>query len=71
MKTYTELAAEYAAYHTMKEFQLGIEAYAKGDFVNNPFDGVAAQAYDRGAEAAMKWRRLHPEQAPGPIPKTS
>jgi hypothetical protein len=62
MRSFNEIAATYAPYHTMPAFQEGAEAYAKGRY-DNPFQGVAAQAWDRGLEAAMRFAR--------PIPKTS
>jgi len=44
---------DYAPYHTFPEFDDGITAYMEGRH-DNPHDGVAAQAWDRGSEYAMR-----------------
>jgi hypothetical protein len=45
---------QYRPYDTMPEFQEGFDAYQKrGAFRDDPYDGVKAQAWDRGANAAM------------------
>jgi hypothetical protein len=42
----------------MPEFQEGFDAYQKrGAFRDDPYDGVKAQAWDRGANAAMLYAR--------------
>lgn len=55
------IKAEYAPYHTMKEFELGYSDYMAGTSRLTSQDAVhltaAGQAYDRGANAAMKVRR--------------
>jgi hypothetical protein len=52
---------EYAPYDSMPEFNEGYRAYqidGAADFRRNPYDdGVAAQAWDRGANAAMQYGR--------------
>ena len=45
----------YAPYHTMPEFAEGYADYQHCKY--REFDGVAAQAYDRGAECAMRRQR--------------
>ncbi len=50
------LKAEYAPYHTMPEFQQGFDDYNMGELASD-IGGVAGQAYDRGAEAAMRIAR--------------
>jgi hypothetical protein len=50
---------DYAPYHTMSAFNEGITAYTEGRY-NNPFTGVAAQAWDRGLEYAMRVVRWKP-----------
>lgn len=53
-----QIKAEYAPYHTMSAFRSGYENYMNGLFGDSPYHkGVAAQAYDRGQEAAMKVKR--------------
>lgn len=44
---------DYAPYHTMPEFEEGFRDY-QACMVHGHYDGVKAQAYDRGAEYAMK-----------------
>ena len=55
-RTFPQIAAEYAPYHTMLAFQVGAEDYMDGHF-QNPFgsSSVEAQAWDRGAEAANRF----------------
>ncbi len=49
---------EYRPYDTMPEFQEGFDAYQRdGAFRHDPYDGVKAQAWDRGANAAMLYKR--------------
>jgi hypothetical protein len=51
---------DYRPYHQLPAFSEGITAYKEGRYNNpytGPFDGVAAQAWDRGAEYAMRLRR--------------
>jgi hypothetical protein len=49
----------YAPYHTMPEFEEAYAAYSQGGNWNSPnYEGVAAQAYDRGAECAMRRAEL-------------
>jgi hypothetical protein len=49
---------QYRPYDTMPEFQEGFDAYQKkGALRNDPYDGVKAQAWDRGANAAMLYAR--------------
>jgi hypothetical protein len=46
-----------ALYHTFPEFDRGIDDYMSGRFENpsrDPRQGVAAQAWDRGSEYAMR-----------------
>lgn len=64
MTTIETLKAEYAPYHTMPEFELGLADYAAGKLRN--LDGVAGQAYDRGAECAMRLARLAHANKPKP-----
>jgi len=49
-----EIKAKYAPYNTFPEFEQGYTAYMSGMGKLVNLDGVAGQAYDRGAEAAMK-----------------
>jgi hypothetical protein len=49
---YNPTAEEYAPYHTMPEFLLGYHDYLKGQL--REYEGVAGEAYDRGAEFAMR-----------------
>lgn len=52
------IKAEYAPYHKMREFQQGYDAYMNGNMWNeHDCEGVAAQAWDRGANAAMRISR--------------
>jgi hypothetical protein len=60
MKTFPEIAAEYAPYHTLREFQIGSQDYMDGNHRNGDhYDGVAGQAWDRGHEAAMRFTRQY------------
>jgi hypothetical protein len=49
---------DYAPYHTMPEFDQGITDYMSHRFDNpyggKPRQGLAAQAWDRGSEYAMR-----------------
>jgi hypothetical protein len=57
--TKAELVAEYRPYDTMPEFQEGWDDYmGQRMSLTKHQDGVAGQAYDRGLEAAMRWRRM-------------
>lgn len=47
---------DYAPYHTMPEFEAGMEAYAKGNY-RCPYQGIGEQAWDRGLEYAMRKAR--------------
>lgn len=61
-RTYLEIAAEYAPYDRFSEFQEGATAYMERRY-DNPYDGAAqgvkAQAWDRGLEAASRFTRQH------------
>jgi Protein of unknown function (DUF3363) len=54
----TRIVKEYAPYDAMPEFRVGFESHARG-FYGNPYDAdsVAAQAWDRGLEAAARCAR--------------
>jgi hypothetical protein len=45
---------DYAPYHTLPAFNDGIADYMEGRYDNPHDDGVAAQAWDRGSEYAMR-----------------
>jgi hypothetical protein len=48
---------DYAPYHQLAAFDDGIDDYMEGRYDNpytDPRDGVAAQAWDRGSEYAMR-----------------
>jgi hypothetical protein len=52
------IVAQYRPYDSMPEFQEGFDAYqARGSLRRDPYDGVKAQAWDRGADAAMLYAR--------------
>jgi hypothetical protein len=51
------LRYEYRPYDSMPEFQEGFDAYQKHRFARDPYDGVKAQAWDRGANTAMLYAR--------------
>jgi hypothetical protein len=55
-RLYLEIAAEYAPYDQMREFEEGSTAYLEGEY-EGPYQGVQAQAWDRGMEAAMRYTR--------------
>ena len=60
MKTFNEIAAEYAPYHKMPEFLKGVDDYMDGaPVIEDWCSGVAQQAYDRGRNAAMRFTRQH------------
>jgi hypothetical protein len=53
--------ADYAPYNRFPEFVEGISAYMAGVHENpyrDPRQGLGAQAWDRGAEFAMRVRRF-------------
>jgi hypothetical protein len=54
----THIVKEYAPYDAMPEFRVGFESHARGLY-GNPYnaDSVAAQAWDRGLEAASRYAR--------------
>jgi hypothetical protein len=60
MKTFNQLAAEYAPYHTLAAFRRGAQDYMDGNFTC-PYGsaGVDGQAWDRGMEAAMRYARQY------------
>lgn len=51
---------DYRPYNTMPEFRAGYAAYARGNYTSphNP-DSVAAQAWDRGLDYAMRLSRFN------------
>jgi hypothetical protein len=52
------IKAQYRPYDTLPEFEEGYDAYGKdGAHRRNPYDGYKGQAWDRGANAAMLYRR--------------
>ena len=53
----TGICAAYAPYNAMPEFQHGFDAYRRGDTNPHNADSVEAQAWDRGANAAMQYAR--------------
>lgn len=57
----TKIAKSYAPYDGHEAFGEGFVAYQHGRHANpydgRPADGVAAQAWDRGSEAAMRYAR--------------
>jgi hypothetical protein len=63
--------AEYAPYDAMPEFQEGFAARRERRY-RNPYQGVPAQAWDRGLDAAARYasgadpRRLKSEPAAEP-----
>ena len=61
-RSFPEIAAEYAPYHTMPAFEEGMTAYMEQCY-NNPYvdpkDGVKAQAWDRGLEAVSRYTRQY------------
>jgi hypothetical protein len=50
-----DVAHEYAPYHKLPEFKIGFDDYLAGR--RQRLDGVEGQAYDRGAECAMRVTR--------------
>jgi hypothetical protein len=49
------MPADYAPYHVLPAFDEGIDDYMSGRFENpHGTTSVAAQAYDRGSEFAMR-----------------
>ena len=48
------IKAEYAPYNTFPEFQEGFDDWTAGKAYDSKYRGVAAQAYDRGCEAAVR-----------------
>ncbi len=56
-KTVNKLRGEYAPYDRMPAFDEGLEDYERGFDRSPRYHGIAGQAYDRGAECAMRMRR--------------
>jgi hypothetical protein len=58
------IRAEYKPYDRFAEFEIGWTDYLTRR-MRNPYgaDSVAAQGWDRGAEAAMKWQRQRQQAA--------
>jgi hypothetical protein len=54
--TLSAIVAKYPGYDTMEAFGEGFVAHQHRN-LNNPYEGVRAQAWDRGAEAAMKYEQ--------------
>jgi hypothetical protein len=54
--TIQDIAHEYAPYHKMAGFHRGWLDYQAGRMAT-PSEGVEGQAYDRGAECAMRVQR--------------
>jgi hypothetical protein len=52
----SELLNEYYPYNHTPAFHEGWDDYFAMKMTDR-YDGVAGQAYDRGAEAAMRWSR--------------
>jgi hypothetical protein len=48
------IKAEYAPYDRFPEFEESFAAHAKRQY-RNPYEGVPAQAWDRGLEAAARF----------------
>ena len=59
--TLTDIVKSYEPYDTHEAFGEGFVAYQCGTY-NNPHSGVAAQAWDRGLEAASRWQREQMKQ---------
>jgi hypothetical protein len=57
----TEIVADYAPYETLAAFGEGFVAYQHGTY-RNPYEGLNAQAWDRGANAAMRYARALRQQ---------
>jgi len=56
--TLAELRNEYRPYDTLPAFDEGFRDYQLGNYSYGArYHGVAGQAWDRGAECAMKWAR--------------
>jgi hypothetical protein len=54
----SQLLAEYAPYSSFQPFHDGWDDYFAGRFGGRTYKhGVDEQAYDRGLEAAMRWKR--------------
>lgn len=61
-RTYLEIAAEYAPYNTMPEFNEGTTDYLEGRYeerYHRANEGLKAQAWDRGMEAASRFTRQY------------
>jgi hypothetical protein len=65
-----KIVAEYRDYHILAEFWQGFRAYQHDNvFRCNPYrddEGVKAQAWDRGANAAMQYQRAMHHMATTP-----
>jgi hypothetical protein len=53
---FAALRREYRPYDQLPAFNEGLAAYTSHTY-RNPYDGVSAQAWDRGLECAMRWTR--------------
>lgn len=52
----SELLNEYHPHNYMNEFHEGWDDYLAGK-MHRRYENVPGQAYDRGCEAAMRWKR--------------
>jgi hypothetical protein len=55
----SRLLEQYAPYHTFQAFHDGWDVHMAGWYCEERYDrnSVDGQAWDRGMEAAMKWKR--------------
>jgi hypothetical protein len=59
IRTFNNIAAEYAPYDQMPAFMEGATAYMERRYDQPYGDSVAGQAWDRGMECAMRFTRQH------------
>jgi hypothetical protein len=57
MSSLPMIAKEYAPYHTLPAFTAGFRSYGTVYQERNPYDGMNAQAWDRGLECGMRVAR--------------
>jgi hypothetical protein len=55
--TIEDIANEYAPYNKMEAFHEGVRDYGRALDASRNYHGVYSQAYDRGAECAMRVQR--------------
>lgn len=60
-KSLSELRAEYAPLDLMACFDIGFSHHGTGVVLDYSDEPIKQQAFDRGAECAMRWQKMQGE----------